>query len=60
MHYGLTSGQYSCTITQAECKTWSTQRLQPYSVVKVGGGMGQDPATEVTHLRLNQPPVCIY
>ena len=28
-----------------------------YAVVKVGGGIGQDPATEVTHLRLNQPPV---
>jgi len=28
-----------------------------YTVVKVGGGTGQDPATEVTHLRLNQPPV---
>ena len=26
-------------------------------MVKVGGGTGQDPATEVTHLRLNQPPV---
>ena len=28
-----------------------------YTVVKVGGGIGQGPATEVTHLRLNQPPV---
>ena len=28
-----------------------------YTVVKVGGGTGQDPATEVTHLRLNQPPL---
>ena len=28
-----------------------------YTVVKVGGGTGQDPATEVTHLRLNLPPV---
>ena len=28
-----------------------------YTVVKLGGGTGQDPATEVTHLRLNQPPV---
>ena len=28
-----------------------------YTVVKVGSGTGQDPATEVTHLRLNQPPV---
>ena len=27
------------------------------TVVKVGGGIGQGPATEVTHLRLNQPPV---
>ena len=26
-------------------------------MVKVGGGIGQDPATEVTHLRLNQRPV---
>ena len=28
-----------------------------YTVVIVRGGTGQDPATEVTHLRLNQPPV---
>ena len=28
-----------------------------YIVVKVGGDIGQDSATEVTHLRLNQPPV---
>jgi len=28
-----------------------------YTVVKVGGGTGQDSATEVAHLRLNQPPV---
>ena len=27
-----------------------------YTEVKVGGGTGQGPATEVTHL-LNQPPV---
>jgi len=31
-----------------------------YIVVKVGGGIGQDPATEVTHLRLNQPPVFFF
>ena len=28
-----------------------------YTVVKMGGGTGQGPATEVTHLRLNQLPV---
>ena len=28
-----------------------------YTVVKVGGDTGQGPATEVTHIRLNQPPV---
>ena len=27
------------------------------TVVKVGGSTGQDLATEVTHLRLNQPSV---
>ena len=26
-------------------------------MVKVGGSLGQGPATEVTHLGLNQPPV---
>ena len=26
------------------------------TVVKVGGSLGQGPATEVTHLGLNQPP----
>ena len=28
-----------------------------YTVEEVGGGIGQDPATEVTHLGLNQPAV---
>ena len=28
-----------------------------YTAVKVRVGTGQGPATEVTHLRLNQPPV---
>ena len=27
------------------------------TVENVGGGIGQDPATEVTHVGLNQPPV---
>ena len=26
------------------------------TVENVGGGIGQDPATEVTHVGLNQPP----
>ena len=29
------------------------------STVKVGCGMGQGPASEVTHLKLNQIPVCL-
>ena len=36
--------------------TLSTQR-HTYTVVKVGGGMGQSFLTEVTYLELNQPPV---
>ena len=28
-----------------------------YTVENVGGGIAQDPATKVTHLGLNQPPV---
>ena len=44
---------YSCLIG-----TLSTHAMAViYTVVKVGSGMGQDPATEVTHLRLSQPPV---
>ena len=31
----------------------------PNTVVKLQGGMGQGSATEVTHLRLNQPPVVL-
>ena len=31
-----------------------------YTVVKVGGGTGQGPATEVTHLRLNQHPFLFH
>ena len=37
--------------------TIGTLSTQVYAVVKVGGGFGQGPATEVTHLRINQPPV---
>ena len=44
---------YSCLIG-----TLRTQWLSSIAtVVKVGGGMGQGSATEVIHLRLNQPPV---
>ena len=36
-------------------ETLSTQRLYvTYTVENVGGGIGQDPATKVTHLGLNQ------
>ena len=28
-----------------------------YTLENVGSGIGQDPATEVTHLGLNKPPV---
>ena len=28
-----------------------------YTVVKVVGGTGQGPATKVTHVGLNQPPI---
>ena len=38
MYYGLTSGQHL-----------SKQKMQLYTVVKVGDGMDQGPATEVTH-----------
>ena len=34
-----------------------TKAVTLHSTLLVGGGVGQDPATEVTHLRLNQPPV---
>ena len=29
-----------------------------YTVENVGGGIGHNAATEVTHLGLNEPPVC--
>ena len=31
-----------------------------YTVENDGGDTGQDPATEVTHLRLNQPPIFFF
>lgn len=40
--------------------TLSTQRLQPCTVLKVGGGMVQGPATEVTHLWSNQCRTSIF
>ena len=56
MHYSeLFDGVYAflcnCSCLNKGCN------LAIYTVVKVGGGTGQDPATGVTHLRLNQPPV---
>ena len=30
------------------------------TVEDVGGDIGQDPATEVSHVRLNQPPVFFF
>ena len=35
----------------------SKQKMELYTVVKVGDGIGQGPATDVTHFRLNQPQV---
>ena len=41
---GSICAQYSCHIGSL-----NTQRLQPYTVVKVGGGI--DPAIEITKMR---------
>ena len=54
MYYGLTTGQHSCLVIKA-IGALSTQTCNP----TLGGGMDQGPATEVTHLRLNQPPVAL-
>ena len=59
MHYGLTSGKYSCTFTQVLMPYWNVECTKAVTLhwVEVGGVMGQGPASEVTHLRLNQPPI---
>ena len=49
MYYGLTS--VHCRISIHDLLR--AQRLQGYTVVKVGGSVDQGSATEVTHLRLN-------
>ena len=54
-YYGLTTGQHSHIVIFIPC--WYTKDVTLYTVVKLGGGMGQGPPTEVTHLRLNQPMV---
>ena len=58
MYCGLTSGQHSCLVNKYSRLlelSLSTQTCNP----TLGGGMDQGPATEVTHLRLNQPPVAL-
>ena len=52
MYYWMDSDICACTQI-CHIGTLSTQRLYPYTVVKVGGGM--DPATEVIHFGLNLP-----
>ena len=44
---------YFCANIHALLKVW----IQKGCVKNVGGGIGQDFATEVTHLGLNQPPI---
>ena len=39
------------------CWNFEYTKAVIYTVVKVGGGTGQGPVTEMAHLRLNQPPV---
>ena len=48
--------QLLCTFMQVHMPYWNFewQRLYPYTVVEVGGSLGQGPATEVTHLALHQ------
>ena len=56
MHYGEPLG---CVYVFLCNYSWNFEYTKAviYTVIKMGGGTGQGPATEVTHLRLNQPPV---
>ena len=55
MHYLFTSGGIHVSLHKYSrlIGTLST-------MVQVGDGMGQGPATKVTHLGLNRPPVFWY
>ena len=52
---------YSCAFTQVFMTCWNLECTKSATLnwVKVGGGkvMGQGAATEVIHVRLNQPPI---
>ena len=39
------------------CTLCTQPKAVTYTVENVGGGIGQGPATEVTHPGLNQPPL---
>ena len=57
--YWMNSEKYSCILGYS---VWAVSIHAVHqgcnsTLVKVGSGMGLGPATEVTHLRLNQPPV---
>ena len=57
MHYSEPLDGVYVFLCNYSCLIGTFTKAVIYTVVKMGGGMGQDPATEVTHLRLNQPPV---
>ena len=61
IHYCEPLGDvYDNTFVQLFMPFWNFEYTKAviYTVENVGGGIGQDLATEVTHLMLNQPPVC--
>ena len=53
-----TSGQCLCTFMQLFMPYLNFEYTKAVisTVENVGGGIGQGPATEVTHVGLNQPP----
>jgi len=46
---------FFCGTIHALFELWVHKGCNLYTVENVGGGIGQDPATEVTHLGLNEP-----
>ena len=53
---GVYDNSYFGATIHALIELWVHKAVVTYTVENVGGGIGQDPATEATYLGLNQPP----
>ena len=62
MYYGLPLGSIHVSLHKYIHVFWNLEYTKDVTLHHgiMGCGMGQGTATEVTHLKLNQIPVCLY